>query len=54
MERSPWNGYPGPEPLPMYLVNVAIRTGKVREFDEVWKVVTCSCDGSSGTDLIIF
>ena len=30
----------GPEPLPEYPVNVAIPTGKVWEFDVVWKVVT--------------
>ena len=33
-------GYPGLEPLPGYPVNVPIPTGKVREFDVVWKMVT--------------
>ena len=39
----PGTGTPGPEPLPWYPVNVASpleKSGKVREFDVVCKVVT--------------
>jgi len=38
-------GYPSPEPLSEYPVNVAICTANVSEFNVVWQVVTLSLDG---------
>jgi len=38
MDTLVWNRFPGPG----YPVNVAIATGKIKEFDVVWKVVTAS------------
>ena len=40
MKLCAQNGYPDPEPLSGYLVNVVIPTGKVREFNVVWNLVT--------------
>jgi len=47
-------GYPSPEPLSEYPVNVAIPTAKVSEFNVVWQVVTLALDDTDFICLVSF
>jgi len=55
MELSAQNGsrVPGSGTVTGYLVNAAIPTGKVREFNVVWKVVTLSVERKKRWCLVI-